>query len=53
MAMIINDNKLALITEQKTFHFDLPKRVENSVNFGIDFIIKHNEVFAEHVIKKK
>ena len=37
----------------KTVHFDLPKDVGNNLKHEIDFIIKHNECLAEHVIKKK
>ena len=38
-------------TEPKTFHFDLPKDVDNNVKHQIDFIIKYNGFLAEGTIK--
>ena len=37
---MIKENKLAIITEPKTTHFDLPKDVSNGLKHEI---IKHNE----------
>ena len=53
MGVIINDNKLATITEPKTIHFDLPKKIDNSLKHEIDFLIKHNEFLAEDTIKNE
>ena len=40
MGVHIRDNKLVIITEQKTFHFDLPKDVDIDLKHEISFIIK-------------
>ena len=45
--------KLIITTEPKTFHFDLPEDVDNSLANEIYSIIKHNELLAEHTIKNK
>ena len=37
-------NKLVITTEPKIFHFDLPKNVDNSLNYKLDSIIKQNEL---------
>ena len=37
--MHIGDNKLVVTTGHKTFHFDLPKVVENYLTYVIDSII--------------
>ena len=36
------DNKLVIITETKTVHFDLSEDVDNNLKYEIDFIIKDN-----------
>ena len=46
--MHIGDNKLVVKTGQKTFHFDLPKDVDKSLIYEIDFIIKYNDLLTEH-----
>ena len=38
----IEDNKLVIITETKTVHFDLSEDVDNNLKYEIDFIIKDN-----------
>ena len=43
--------KLVITTPTKTFHFDLPKHVDNNLEHEIDSIIKRNELLAEHAIK--
>ena len=37
----IEDNKLVIITEQKTFFFYLSKDFDNNFKYEIDFFIKH------------
>ena len=46
VGVIIKD-KLEIITEPKTNHFDLTKNVNNSLKYEVDLIIKHNEFSAE------
>ena len=53
MGVIINDNKLVTITEPKTIHFDLPKKIDSSLKHETDFLIKHNEFLAEDTIKNE
>ena len=53
MGVHIEDNKFVIITENKTFHFDLPRGVDNNLKHEIDSIIKHNKFLAEHTIKNK
>ena len=53
MEEYIDDNKLVLFTEPKTICFNLTKKVDNSLNYEIDSIIKHNEIFAEYRIKNE
>ena len=48
--MHIEDNKLVIITETKTVHFDLSEDVDNNLKYEIDFIIKDNQTLAEHII---
>ena len=38
----IEDSKLVIISENKTFHFDLLKDVDSNLKHEIDYIIKHN-----------
>ena len=52
MKPIIKDNKLVIIAKPKTIHFYLSKDVDKNIKKNIDFIIKHNEFLAEHVIEK-
>ena len=51
--MHIEDNKLVIITETKTVHFDLSEDVDNNLKYEIDFIIKDNQTLAEHIINFK
>ena len=44
--MIINNNKLVVITEPKTTNFDLTIDVKNSLEHETDFIKKHKEFLA-------
>ena len=53
MRVHIEDNKLVIIAEPKTFHFDLPKDVDKNLEHEIDFIIKHNEFLAEKTIENE
>ena len=46
--MIIKDNKLVIIIEPKTIHFDLPKVTGNNLKYEINFTIKHNEHISKH-----
>ena len=50
MGVHIEDNKLVIITEPKTFRCDLPKNV-GSLKHEMDFIIKYNEFLDEHTIR--
>ena len=45
--------KLIITIASKTFCFDLPKDAYNYLEHKIDSFIKHNELLAEHTIKKK
>ena len=51
--MIIMKDKMIVIREPKTFHFnfDLLKNVERNWKHENELIIKHNESLAEHQIK--
>ena len=42
MVVLIENNKLLIITEPKNFHFDLLKDVDKILEHEIDSIIKHN-----------
>ena len=53
MGVNIKDNKLVIIIELKTIHFDLPKDVVNNLKHKIDFIIKCREFLAENTMKDK
>ena len=48
MGGIIKKNKLVIIAEPKTIHFDFPNKFDNNLKHKIDFIIKHNECLAGH-----
>ena len=43
MGVIIEENKILIITEPKTTQFDLPKHVGTILKHETDFIIKHNK----------
>ena len=49
MGVIINNNKLVIITEPKTIHLDL----DNNLKDEIDFIIKPNEFLAAQIMKNE
>ena len=51
MGVHIEGNKLAIKTDTKTFHFDLPKNVDSNLMLEIDFIIKHDELLGKNTIK--
>ena len=53
MTVHIEDNKLVLTTEPKTFHFDLPKDVSINLNHEICSIMKDFEHLAEYTIKTR
>ena len=46
-------NKLVIITEPKTFHFEWPKNVGFNLKHVICSLIKHNAFLAKHTIKNK
>ena len=50
--MYIEDDKLVLVTKPKTVHFNLTKDAWD-LKCEIDSTMKHNEVSAEHAIKKR
>ena len=52
MEIYIEDDKFVLITKPKTVHFNLAKDAWN-LKYEIDSTMKHNEVSAEHTIKKR
>ena len=51
MSVYIDDNKLVIMTEPKTIHFNMTKNVDNNLKHGTDDIRKCNEILPEHVIK--
>ena len=53
MGLHIEDNKLVTISKPKTYHFDLPKNIDNNLQYEIDSVIKHNEFLPEHAMTKK
>ena len=53
MGTHVGDNKLVIIIEPKTFCFNLSKDVDNNLKQENDFIIKHNEILAEHTINTR
>ena len=53
MGVHSKNNKLVIITEPKSFHFDLPKDGGKSLKHETDSTIKHNEFLAEHTIKSE
>ena len=53
MGVIINDNKLVIITEPKTIHFSFSKKIDNFLKHEINLIIKHNEFLAERPVKNE
>ena len=53
MGVHIEDNKLVITTETKTYHLDFPKDVDNNLNHKTDRIIKNNELLAGHTIENE
>ena len=53
MRMIIKENQLVIITEPKIIYFEFPKNNDNSLMHETVFIIKHNQLLAEHKMKNK
>ena len=51
MEMVIKSNNVVIVAEAK-IQFDLFKDIGNNVKHGLDFIIKHNALLAQHKIKK-
>ena len=51
MGVHIGNNKLIIITEQKTMY--VPKNVNRNLNHVIDYIIQYNRFLAKHTIKSK
>ena len=51
--MHIESNKLAIKTDTKTFHFDLPKNVDSSLMLEINFIIEHGEMLGKNTINMR
>ena len=51
--MHIEGNKLAIITDVKTFHVNLPKNVDSSLMFEINFIIEHGEMLGKNTINMR
>ena len=49
----MGDKKLVIITEPKTFHFDLPKHAGINLKHQIYSIIKHDERLVENTINKE
>ena len=49
--MTIKDNKFVIITKSKTIRCHLPKDANNILKHEINFIIKQNELLAEHTTK--
>ena len=47
------DRLCLIITEPKTFHFDLPKNVDENLKHENDFILKYNKFSTEHTIKSE
>ena len=53
MEVTIKDNRFVIIIKPWTIYFGLHKKVDRNMKYGIDFIIKHNEVLAEHTMKNE
>ena len=53
MGVHTGDIMIVITAEPKTFHFDLAKDVDINLKHETYYIIKHNELLAEHAIKNK
>ena len=49
----IGESLLVITTESKTFHFDVPKDAGINFKHNTYSLIKHNELLAQHKIKKR
>ena len=49
----MRDINLVITIEPKTFHFYLPKNAGISLKHEIDSVVKHNELLANHAIKRE
>ena len=47
------DRLCLIITEPKTFHFDLPKNIDENLKHENDFILEYNKFSTEHTIKSE
>ena len=53
MGLYIENNKLVIMKNPKTFHFNLPKGLDNNSMHEIVFIVTHNELLAKHTMKNE
>ena len=53
MGVVIKENKLVIIREPKTNHFDLLKDVNTNLQPEINFIIKENKFLTKHTTKNE
>ena len=53
MGVVIKENKLVIIREPKSNHFDFLKDVNTNLMHEINFIIKDNKFLAEHTTKNE
>ena len=49
----IEDSRLVIITAPKLIHLHLSKNADNSMKYGTEFVLKHNELSTEITIKRK
>ena len=47
------EDKTLVIPEPKSIYFDLSKYVDKNLKYEIDFVMKRNELLAEHTIKNE
>ena len=53
MEVMINVNKVVMMIEPKTIHFNSSEKVDNSLKHKIHFVIQHNKFLAEHTIQSE
>ena len=51
--MIIRENKLVIIAEPKTIHFDLPKIIDNNMMHESDWFYQKQQIFGWAYNKNK
>ena len=51
MGVIIKEHQLNITTESKIIYFNLPKFFCDNLKHEADFIIKDNDILAEHTTK--